>query len=42
LLAVDVITLILIVIRKLIFPKLEKYPASDFAQEKCQEVKSLK
>ncbi len=42
LLGVDIATLIIIIIRKVFFPKLGKYPASDFVEEKCQEVKSLK
>ena len=40
LLGVDIATLIIIIIRKVFFPKLGKYPASDFVEEKCQEVKS--
>ncbi len=42
LLGVDIATLIIIIIRKVVFPKLEKYPASDFVEEKCLQVNSLK
>ena len=42
LLGMDIAVVLLIIIRKVVFPKLEKYPASDFVEEKCQEIKSLK
>jgi hypothetical protein len=42
-LAMDIIVVVIIIVRKVIFPKLEKYPASDLtATEGCPSVKSLK
>jgi hypothetical protein len=38
----DLAVVLLIIARKVFFPKLGKYPASDFVEEKCQEIKSLK
>lgn len=38
LLAMDIVVVILIVLRKVTFPKLEKYPASELTQEKCSSI----